>query len=413
MKEAFFETRTRQQVLDLVSRFRPVGTETIAAGRASGRVLSADITASCDVPHFNRATMDGYVVKAEDVSRCSPETPVTLRLIGWVEMGQPAGCVVERGTAVEVATGAALPDGADAVVMLEYTERLPDGTISVTRPVARYENIARTGADFEKGHIILRSGKRIAPKDVAALLSVGAMKLDVYKKPVAAIISTGDELVPPEEKPGIGQIRETNSAVLAALIERDSGVPVPAGIAQDELSILKKAIEQAMQSADMVLMSGGSSVGARDLTLTALESFHDSEILVHGIATRPGKPTIVASIGGKPVIGLPGHPVSSLVSYEVVVKPILDQLSGCSRGMVHGRSGSTVKARLQRRLPALVGRDEYVRVKLEYDKDGLVAVPLGRSSWAMSTLADADGWILVDMNTEGIEAADEVEVTLF
>jgi molybdopterin molybdotransferase len=144
-----------------------------------------------------------------------------------------------------------------------------------------------------------------------------------------------------------------------------------------------------------------------------LESFHDSEILVHGIATRPGKPTIVASIGGKPVIGLPGHPVSSLVSYEVVVKPILDQLSGCSRGMVHGRSGSTVKARLQRRLPALVGRDEYVRVRLERDENGLVAIPLERSSWAMSTLADADGWILVDMNTEGIEAADEVEVTLF
>ena len=408
-----FETRTRQEVLEIAAGFRQVGKETVASTEASRRVLGADVVSPCDVPHFSRSTMDGYAVMADDVSPASADTPVTLRVVGRVEMGHPAGCQVGQGTAVEVGTGAALPEGADAVVMIEYTERLPNSTITVARPVARRENVMRVGDDFREGETILRAGKLLGPKDIAALTSVGAARVEVFKRPVAMILSTGDELVPHEEQPGVGQIRETNSAVLAALLERDGGVAVCASIVRDELDALKEAVGRGIDSGDMVLISGGSSVGTRDLTLAALESFEDSEILVHGIATRPGKPTIVARIEGKPAVGLPGHPVSSLISYEVVVRPILDRLAGCESGIVHGRSGSVVRARLKRRLPALTGRDEYVRVRLEREESGLAAVPLGRRSGAVSTLAGADGWVLVDMNSEGLEAGEEVEVTLF
>jgi len=411
--KSFFDTQTRQEVRDIAAGFAHVGTETVFATEASGRVLSVDVSARCDVPHFDRAMMDGYAVRAADVSRASAETPVVLTVRGRIEMGRPADCVVERGTAVEVGTGAALPDAADAVVMLEYTERLSDNAIAVSRPVARFEHVMRVGADFRKGEMLFRAGKRIAPKDIAALISAGLTEVAVFKKPVATLISTGDELVPYDRKPAVGQVRESNIAVLAALLGRDGGVAVTAGIVRDELDQLKEAVERGVGSSDMVLISGGSSVGARDLTLAALQSFENSRILVHGVAIRPGKPTIVARIDGKPVIGLPGHPVSSVISYEVVVKPVLDQLAGWGMAGVAGRSGSVVRATLGERVPALTGRDEYVRVRLEREANGLVAVPLGRSSGAVSTLAGADGWVLVDMNSEGIEAGEEVEVTLF
>jgi len=411
--KGFFDTRTRQEVLDIAVGFAHVEAETVRSTEASGRVLSVDVRSTCDVPHFDRAMMDGYAVRAEDVSRASMETPVTLVLAGRVEMGRPADCVLERGTAIEVGTGAALPDAADAVVMLEYTERLSDTAITVSRPVTRYENVMGVGADFSKGEMLFRAGKRVAAKDIAALINAAVTHIGVFKKPVATLISTGDELVPYDAEPAVGQVRESNIAVLAALLERDGGVAVTAGIVRDDLDELKGAVERGVNSSDMVLISGGSSVGARDFTLAALESFGNSRILVRGVAIRPGKPTIVARIGGKPVIGLPGHPVSSVISYEVVVKPVLDQLAGCRIGGIGDRSGSVVRATLSERVPALTGRDEYVRVKLERAANGLVAVPLGRSSGAVSTLSKADGWILVDMNSEGIEAGEDVEVTLF
>ncbi len=409
----FFETRTRQQVLEIIAGFAPVDAETVASARASGRVLATEVKSPCDLPHFDRAMMDGFAVRMQDVSGASTETPVTLRVAGRVEMGKPAECPVETGTAVEVGTGAALPAGADAVVMVEYTERLADNVIAVTRPVARYDNMMRAGQDYRKGDTVSRAGKRLAPKDVAALASVGVSRVDIFKKPAAAIISTGDELVPHEEEPAVGQVRESNGVVLAALVERDGGIATAMGIVRDDLDRLIQAVQQGMDCADMVLISGGSSVGVRDLTMAALESFKKSEILVHGVAMRPGKPTIVASVAGKPVIGLPGHPVSSLVAYEVVVRPLLERLSGCSTEAIPVRSGSVVRAVLEQRVPALMGRDEYVRVRLERRTHELVAVPLGRTSGATSTLADADGWVLVDMNTEGLEPGQEVEVTLF
>ena len=408
-----FETRTREEVLRIVAAFRDVGTEVVASAKASGRVLSADVKSPCDSPHFDRAMMDGFAVRAEDVSGASAESPVMLRVVGHVDMGRPAECTVEQGAVAELGTGAAVPEGADAVVMLEYTDRLSNDTIAVTRPVARRENVMRMGADFREGELMFQAGKRLAPKDIAALVSVGIGMVEVFRRPTVAIIPTGDELVPPQKEPATGQIRETNSAVLAALIERDGGIAVAMKIVRDDPEKLKAAIDQGMDSADMVLVSGGSSVGTRDMTLAALESFENSEILVHGIATRPGKPTIVARIEEKPIVGLPGHPVSSLVSYEVVVRSLLDRLSGVSGRIVQARSGSTVRARLKRKLPALIGRDEYVRVRFERTENELVAVPVGRSSGATSTLAAADGWILVEMNTEGLEAGEEVEVTLF
>jgi molybdopterin molybdotransferase len=357
--------------------------------------------------------MDGYAVRAEDVSGASPDTPVTLRVAGRVAMGKPAECAVEIGTAVEIATGGALPADADAVVMIEYTERLADDTIAVTRPVARYDNMMRAGEDYRQGEPVLPAGKRLAPKDISALVSLGVSEVEVFKRPAVAIMSTGDELVPHEQKPPLGQVRESNGVVLTALVERDGGTAINMGIVRDDLARLTESTQQGLSDADVVLISGGSSVGARDLTLAVLESFENSEVLVHGVATRPGKPTIVVAVGGKPVVGLPGHPVSSLVAYEVVVRPLLERLSGCAESVVHARSGSVLRARLDQRVPALMGRDEYVRVRLERRADELVAVPLGRASGATSTLADADGWVLVDMNTEGLEAGEEVEVTLF
>jgi molybdopterin molybdotransferase len=411
--KGFFETRTRQQVLEIIARFGPVGTETAASAKASGRVLSAEVKSPCDLPHFDRAMMDGYAVRAEDVSGASPDTPVTLRVAGRVAMGKPAECAVEIGTAVEIATGGALPADADAVVMIEYTERLADDTIAVTRPVARYDNMMRAGEDYRQGEPVLPAGKRLAPKDISALVSLGVSEVEVFKRPAVAIMSTGDELVPHEQKPPLGQVRESNGVVLTALVERDGGTAINMGIVKDDLAKLTESTQQGLSDADVVLISGGSSVGARDLTLAVLESFENSEVLVHGVATRPGKPTIVVAVGGKPVVGLPGHPVSSLVAYEVVVRPLLERLSGCAESVVHARSGSVLRARLDQRVPALMGRDEYVRVRLERRADELVAVPLGRASGATSTLADADGWVLVDMNTEGLEAGEEVEVTLF
>ena len=322
----FFRLQTRQEVLALYDRFPPVGTEAVELAAACGRILAAPLAAPEDVPGFLRATMDGYAVRAQDTFGASVGAPQYLDLKGEVPMGVAPGRGIIGGETLRVPTGAMLPEGADAVVMLEYTAEHPDGTLEVRRAVAPGENLLKPGEDVARDETLFPAGRRLRPQEIGLLAALGIRQLITYKKPRVAIISSGDEIVPLDQRPGPGQIRDSNAYLAAAQVAEWGGLPRMYGIIPDDFTALQKTLAAALEATDLVLISGGSSVGARDLTLDAIQALPGAEVLVHGVALRPGKPTILAALGPegqKPLLGLPGHPASAAVVMEVLGRPLL------------------------------------------------------------------------------------------
>ena len=314
----FFRLQTRQEVLAHYHRFAPVGVEEVELAEAGGRVLAAPISAPEAVPGFLRATMDGYAVRARDSFGAGAGAPQYLEIKGEVPMGVAPGRGVGGGETLRVATGAMLPPGADAVVMIEYTAEHPDGTLEVRRSVAPGENVLSPGEDVAPGEKLFPAGRRLRPQEIGLLAALGVRRLKVYKKPRVAIISSGDEIVPLDEKPGPGQVRDSNAYLAAAQVAEWGGLPLRHGIIPDDFDALRQTLAAALEASDLILISGGSSVGVRDLTLTAIQDLPDAEILVHGVALRPGKPTILAALGrhasqappgaaGAPGLGRGGH----------------------------------------------------------------------------------------------------------
>lgn len=379
--------------------------ESVHLSDACGRTLCEDILSAENVPDFNRSMVDGYAVFASDTFGSSESIPSLLKLIGEVKMGEPSCKPLQKGTCIAVPTGGDIPDCSDAVVMLEYTENYEDGTIGVIKPVAPGDNMIFRGDDISFGETLLPAGHRITPHDIGALAALGISTVNVYKQPLFGIISTGDELVDFMKKPQKGQVRNVNSILLEAVVKRSGGQIKSYGIVRDDEDALYHTVEQAVSECQAVLISGGSSVGMKDATARVIEK--QGSILFHGIAMKPGKPTILGSIDGKPVFGLPGHPVAAYFVAQLFVVPLI--------GLMMSRQDKifNVTATLCEAISSNHGRAEYVGVKLEKTGNELTALPIHGKSGLISILSGSDGYICISRDCEGLPKGAAVSVTLW
>jgi molybdopterin molybdotransferase len=334
-----------------------------------------------------------------------------VRVIREILMGEVSDLEIHDGEAAKVATGGMVPRGADAVEMVEYTEWVDSQTIHLSKTLSPLENVILKGEDIKAGESLLPKGRRIRPQDVGLMAAIGKTDVQVFLRPRVGIISSGDEIISIEETPQPGEIRDINRYTITSMVKESGGIPTFLGIAKDQFSSLKGKTEKAFEESDMVIVTGGSSVGTLDLTLEVLQSFAGTELIAHGVSVRPGKPTLIADIDGKPFLGLPGHPVSAMVVFHLFGKPILKTLSGLlTEEGFHQRK---LKARASRNIPSVAGREDYARVKLE-ERDGTVwAHPLFGKSGAIGHLAQADGLLKIGINEEGLEEGEEAEVILF
>jgi len=377
--------------------------ENIKAVNALGRILHQDIIAQENVPGFNRSTVDGYAVLSSDTFGCSEGLPSVLKLTGEVLMGESADEPVKSGFCVIVSTGGEVPDGADAVVMHEFTEDYGSGLIGMQKPVAPGANIIFKNDDAAKGDVILKSGLKITPHDIGILSALGYINVDVRCKPVAGVISTGDELVAAGAVPKNGQVRDVNLPMLCAALHKFGADVKDFGIMKDEEALIHAAMMEAVRVCDFVLISGGSSAGTRDMTAKIIES--EGEILLHGIAMKPGKPTILGVVKEKPVFGLPGHPVAAYMVTELFVRPLISGLTGAED------KRKTTKATLSEAISSNHGREEYIVVRL--DEKGETAAPVKGKSGLISGLSEVDGYICVPRDCEGLAKGEEVVVIYF
>lgn len=405
----FFNVTDLNTIFDYISIFSSVSAETIMLTDGIDRILSQDITAETNIPNFSRSTMDGFAVKASSTFGSSESNPAYLTIKGTVHMGESSDLLIGPGEAAKISTGGMLPSGSDGVVMVEHTDFIDESTIEVYKSIAPGQHVIEKGEDIKKGDTVLYASKRLRPQEIGVLAALGIKKIQVYKQPVISIISTGDEIIPVEEQPSAGQIRDINSYTLSGLIQKTSGIPVRYGIVKDNFDELQKVCLKALQNSDMVLISGGSSVGSRDFTIDVINALPDSRILAHGIAISPGKPTILATAQNKPVWGLPGHVVSAMVVFDVVVKPFIHHLCGLCLNTV---KKIDVQASLTRNISSAQGRVDFVRVRLIQKDEMLFAEPILGKSGLINTMVKADGLITVDMNTEGLDKGTEVQVTL-
>ncbi|WP_302497053.1 molybdopterin molybdotransferase MoeA [uncultured Flavonifractor sp.] len=379
--------------------------ETVGLDCALGRVLAQDILAEEYVPGFDRSTVDGYALRGADTFGCSESIPALLTCTGAVEMGKEPAFAVGPYECAAIPTGGALPEGADAVQMVEHTEDYGGGEIGIVKSVPPGANLIFKGDDVKPGDLVLRKGRRLEPQDVGALAALGVTQVPVVPKLRVGLISTGDELVSPEGDPGPGQVRDVNGPLVAALLAQAGAEAVPLGIVPDREELLREAVEEALETCDCVVLSGGSSVGEKDAACRVMASL--GEVLCHGVAMKPGKPTLLGKAGGKPILGLPGHPVAALFTAKLFLIPLLARLEGRTW------AERTVSARLAQTVPANHGRAQYTGVTLEEKPDGLWAVPIWGKSGLITTLAGADGFFCVPRDREGIPAGESVEVSLF
>ena len=398
--------KTPEEVLALIeSEFEAVaGTETVSLSAAMGRILAGDITATEYVPDFDRSTVDGYAVRAKDTFGCTDAIPAILPLQGEILMGEGAEFALNPEECVAVPTGGAVPRGADSVVMVEYTEDYGDGTIGISKSVAPGQNMIFRGDDVFPGKVILQKGRVLSSQDIGALAAIGRVQVPVVKKLTVGVISTGDELVPPEQTPGPGQVRDVNSPMLEAMLGAFGAEVRNYGIVIDDEALLSEKVHQAVSECDAVLLSGGSSVGVKDAACRIIESM--GQLLMHGIAIKPGKPTILGKAGCKPLVGLPGHPVAAYFITKLFVLPLLGRLTG--RDM----TGYTVTARISESVSANHGRAQVHCCRLESRDGELWATPIRGKSGLITTLAGADGYFVIGRDCEGLPQGAEIQVTV-
>jgi molybdenum cofactor synthesis domain-containing protein len=378
---------------------KPIGTEHIPLLQATGRILAENVVAPLNIPSFDRSTVDGYAVRAEDTFGAEENRPIQLRLAGTINIGELPHVKVSKGRVAEIVTGAPTPQGADAVVMMEHTERT-DSTIRILTPVGKDENIMKASSDIEKGQMLLRTCQPLGSREIGMIAAIGKPKIKVYKIPRVAVLSTGPEIVEPGMKLTPGKIYDINAYALSSAIMEAGGDPLYLGVVKDDLQQLKKALKHALAQADMVVTSGGVSVGPRDIVPSAIDTLGEPGAIVSGISIKPGKPTTIASVNGKPIFSLPGHPASALLVLHLLACPLIEQLAG--KG--HHQPPQT-KAYTTTRLFPAKGRRTYVMVTLKRDKTARnTAEPLSTSqSGAITTLAGADGYIEIPENMQFIE----------
>ncbi len=376
------------------------------------RILSRDIISPENLPGFARSTMDGFAVNSSDTFGAKEGSPAYLNVIAEIQMGENNFLDVRNGETAKIATGGMIPEGADAVIMFEHTNEISKNMLEVFKSVAPGENIIQTGEDCKKDQKILVRGHRIRPQDIGALAGLGVIKSWIYDKPTVAIIATGDEIVPASSPVTKGQVRDINSHSLAGLIDLHGGIAIQKGIFKDTYEVLQSAVNTSIQEADMVTITGGSSVGTKDLTEKIINSTGKPGVLFHGVSVKPGKPLIGGVVNGKPVFGLPGHPAAIIVCFELFIKPVLRLLTGEIDKLNHSIK-RTVTAKLSKNISSSAGREDHVRVKLAKKENVLWAVPVLGKSGLITTLVQADGTIVIPHQKPGLEQGTEVEVELF
>jgi molybdopterin molybdotransferase len=398
IKETIPLEEARQLIADAC---RPIDrTERVRLVDANGRVAAVDVQSARDVPPFTRAGMDGFAVRAEDTFGASRYEPKTLRVIDKVYTGQVPTRSVEAGTAIEIATGAPMPQGADAVVMVEETEQA-DGNVRVLTPVYPRQNVGRQGADIVVGQTVIARGNVLNPSRIGALAALGVGDVEVYAKPTVAILSTGNEIADPGQELQPGQIYDINKFTLSTIIQEHGGMPMPFSTAQDTIDALERAID-ACASCDVLVFSGGSSVGERDLILDVIG--RKGEIVFHGIAVKPGKPTVFGTIDGKPMFGMPGYPTSCLSNAYLLLVPALRAMA-----RLQPRHTATVSLPLGQRIVSTTGRHQFYTVKIV---DGQ-AMPAFKASGDITSMSQADGYIEIPAQTDIAEKGEVVDVKLF
>lgn len=393
-----------------------VESETVSTEDATGRVTAAEVTSPQALPSFRRSTMDGYAVRAADTFGASEGLPAMLSVVAEVEMGEPATVELGAHEAAIVHTGGMIPETADAVVQIEHTQIIgaesgqkPPFEIEAFKAVAVGQNVLQMGEDVELGEVVLPAGHYIRPQDIGGLLALGITTVDVTRQPRVGIVATGDELVHPSVNPNFGQIRDINSFTVASQTRLAGGIPFLAGIVQDKFEEMQAVARYTLAENDMLVLSAGSSVSVRDMTVQVIDSLGKPGVLLHGVATRPGKPTIVGAVGGKPVIGLPGNPVSAMIQFSMFAIPTIYYLQGLPslprRGIVWAKTSANIASE--------TGREDYVPARLEETPEGLIARPVFGKSNLIYTLVNADGLIKVPLNKGGLASGEWVEVQLF
>ncbi|MBM3935336.1 MAG: molybdopterin molybdotransferase MoeA [SAR202 cluster bacterium] len=406
----FFNVMPSGEAHELLFRSLSVRTraEKVPTAGASGRVLAKDIYSPEDLPAFARSSMDGFSVRASDTFGASEGMPAYFEVVGEVPMGSGPSVGLAAGQAARAYTGGMLAGGADAVVMVENTQAVDERTIEVNRPVAPGENVIQVGEDVRRGDVVIPAGRVLRPQDIGGLMALGIMEVSVAQKPRVAIVSTGDELVPPAGSPGPGQVRDINTYTISALVEKAGGVPVPIALVPDEYETQRLAAVEGLGRCDMLVFSAGSSVSARDMTARVLGSLGSPGVLVHGLAHKPGKPTIIAVVDGKPAIGLPGNPVSAAVVFGMICRPAIYRLAGCTEPP----RAPSLSARLLRDIPSVAGREDHAQVRLVMEGADLCAAPVFGKSNLIYTLVRSDGAVIVPLERGGLYAGETVTVFL-
>ncbi|MDP6716152.1 MAG: molybdopterin molybdotransferase MoeA [SAR202 cluster bacterium] len=387
---------------------RTLPSETIRTTDSLHRVTASTVVSGEILPAFARSSMDGYSVRAQDTYGASESLPALLNVIGDVVTGQQAVVSLGVGDAAVAYTGGMLANGADAVVIVERTLVVDENTIEVTSPVAPGENVVQIAEDVETGDVVLPQAHLIRAQDIGAMLALGITEVEVIRKPKVAIVSTGDELVPPEETPRPGQIRDINTYTIAARVLECGAVPITFDLAPDDFEVQLALAQTAFGSSDVLIFSAGSSLSSRDMTVEVLNRLGEPGVLVHGISIKPGKPTIVGFAEGKPLFGLPGNPVSAVVVFDLVVRPIIHRLSGLNETPMW----PSVTATLTKDAPSVAGREDHIPVRLRRENGVLCAEPVFGKSNLIFTLVKSDGMIVIPMDGGGRYAGEQVEVRL-
>ncbi len=407
----FFQVMPVNDALALLeARWQPQpGTETIATADALDRILAADLHSPEEAPAFRKSTVDGYAVRAADTFGANQALPAFLQVRGELNMGEAPQLTVGLGEALLIHTGGMLPEGADAVVMVEQAQAVDADEIEILRAVAPGENVIQAGEDVAAGALMLARGKRLRPQDIGGLLAVGISKVDVLRPPRVGILSCGDELLPPEADLAPGQIRDINAYTLSALAGQHGARALRLGIAGDDLSDYQRRAKAGFEACDILLLSAGSSVSARDYTRDVINRLGAPGVLQHGLATKPGKPTILALCEDKPVIGLPGNPVSALLVARQLLPPLIARFLGQPL-----EPPGKVRARLTARVASAAGREDWLPVRLAESAEGeRLAQPILGKSNLIFTLVGADGLLRLPLNTGGYDAGSIVTIQLF
>lgn len=372
------------------------------------RILAEDIYSSIDLPEFHRSTVDGYAVLSKDTFGASDSVPTFLEVAGRIEMGQSTDLRVDSGKAVYVPTGGMIPKGADAVVMIEYVENLDEQTISVFHAVAPGDGMITKGEDIKKGDRVLSMGIKIKPQDIGALASIGIRTINVYERPKVAILSTGDEIVDPMGAVAFGQIRDINTYALSAMVKEMGGEVTYTTVVKDDYDLLKNTMNRLLDGNNLIIISGGSSVGTKDVTAKVIDSLGDPGVFIHGVAVKPGKPTIMGKVNNTALFGLPGHPVSAMVVFKVFGSFFMDRALSKKLGKelaIHGISDVNIYSS--------PGKETYQMVVIEEREGEYIINPIHGKSGAITSMTRAEGYIKIASNKEGIKKGERVKVNLF